>query len=538
MFFRFLFLILIVFSSCQKSTPPNHLQTLRINIGSDPKTLDPRKVRDLTDVTLIHMLFEGLTRISKTGKIEMALAHDVQVSDDGTQYVFHLRKSFWSNGDPLTSLDFTESWKSILDPQFPTDMAYQLYVIKNARLAKLGEVGLDKICVQAPDPYTLVVDLEQPIPYFLELVSMPSFYPIPHRTAMANPDWAVKSELYISNGPFVLESWKNADHIRIVKNNKYWESKKVNLEGIDLFMISGDTEVRMFEEGKLDWAGSPLSTIPIDAVRHLKTTKKLHVNPFSATYFYRVNTAETIQGKKNPLKHPLFRKALALSMDRKSITEHILQGGHLPAQSLVPPEMGLSEKGYFHDDHAEKARAFLTDALLELDLTRETLESITISYSSSDRNASIAQAIQKQWETVLGIKVELESVEPKIYYKRVSKKEFQLAAGSWTADFNDPINFLEVFKFKDASTNNTNWESAKYIDLLNRSALCMNSEERKGLLRDAEQILMEQMPIIPVFHFALNYLQCDRLQDVALSPLGQIDFRWAQMSTRPSLKMR
>jgi oligopeptide transport system substrate-binding protein len=487
---------------------------------------------------MIHMLFEGLTRVSKSGEIEMALARDVEVSDDGTQYLFHLRKSLWSNGEPVTSFDFAESWKTILDPHFPTDIAYQLYVIKNARKAKLGELGLEQVGIQTPDSLTLIVELEQPIPYFLELVSMTSFFPIPSKAALTDSNWAFQPETYVCNGPFTLKSWKHSDQIHVSKNSRYWESKRVLLSGIDLMMMPGDTEMRMFEEGKLDWAGSPLSTIPIDAVRSLRATDELHINPFSATYFFRVNTTEKIKDKKNPLSSVLFRKALSFCMNRKNITDHILQGGQIKALSLVPPEMGLSEKGYFHDDHRERARSLLTDALLELDLTLTKLDPIKISYSSGERNASIAQAIQKQWEEGLGIRVELEAVEPKTFFQRISQKEFQLAAGSWTADFNDPINFLEVFKYKDSSTNNTHWENPKYVDLLNRSALCRDCDERKGLLREAEQILMEQMPIIPVFHFALNYLQCNGLEEVALSPLGQIDFRWAHLDARSSLEKR
>lgn len=526
--FRFVFLFIVLLAGCHKPSALRH-QTLRINIGKDPQTLDPRKARDLTDVTLMHMLFEGLTRTSQTGNIEMALAREVEISEDRTQYIFHLRKTFWSNGEPVTSLDFAESWKRVLDPRFPTDMAYQLYAIKNAREAKTGELSLEQVGIQTPDPLTLVVELEQPIPYFLELVSMPSFFPIPQKTALNNPNWMLRPETYVANGPFVLESWEHANQIRVSKNNRYWEAKKVHLAGIGLLMMPGDTEMRMFEEGELDWAGSPLSTIPIDAVRSLRATEKLRINPFSATYFYRVNTAEKIKAKKNPLSNPLFRKALAYSLNRKSITDHILQGGHIPALSLVPPEMGLSDKGYFHDDHRDLARSLLIDALLELDLTLDNLDPIQISYSSNERNATIAQGIQKQWEEGLGIRVTLEAVEPKTFFQRISQKEFQLAAGSWTADFHDPINFLEVFKYKDSSTNNTNWESVKFIDFLDRSILCRDNEERKGLLREAEQILMEQMPVIPVFHFALNYLQCDRLREVALSPLGQIDFRWAHL---------
>ncbi len=526
-------LLILLFSGCQTSNSSAHKErALRINIGEDPQTLDPRKARDLTSVTLTRMFFEGLTRISKEGDVELALAEQVDISDDGLQYCFHLRNSFWSNGEAVTSFDFADSWKSILDPEFPTDMAYQLYVIKNGRKARLGETGLDQVGIQTPDAQTLIVELEQPIPYFLQLLSMVSFFPVPYKTVGTNPNWALDPATYICNGPFLLKCWKHADQISAAKNPRYWEAKETTLPAIDLFMMSRDTELQMFEAGRLDWAGSPLSTIPVDAIANLKSTDQFHADPFAATYFFRLNTKEQLQGKKNPLQSPLFRKALALSLNRQGITEHVLQGGQIPAKALVPPELGLSEKGYFHDGYQEEARSLLTDALLELDETLATLEPIKISYSSNERNTAVAQAVQKQWEENLKIKVELEAVEPKTFYQKITQKEFQLAAGSWTADFADPVNFLEVFKYREGSTNNTNWENNKYIDLLNRSALCKNLDERRGLLREAEQILMDQMPIIPIFHFALNYLQRDSLEEVSLSPLGQIDFRWAHLKER------
>lgn len=528
---RIFLALCFLLSSCQKASLPKELKTVRINICTDPPTLDPRKARDLTTTTLMHMLFEGLTRTDRQGEWELALADEVQVSEDGLQYVFHLRKSFWSNGDPVTSSDFAYAWKTILDPSFPSDIAYQLYVLKNGQKAKAGEVSIEQIGVQAPDPRTLVIQLEQPIPYFLKLLSLSAFLPVPQKVASKEPNWDLQPKTHVGNGPFSLESWTYSDQLRVIKNPQYWDAKSISLEGIDLLMLTSDTEIRMFEENKIDWAGSPLSTIPVDAIQHFVQAEKLQISPFSGTYFFRVNTEEKIKGQKNPLFHPEFRKALALSLDRAALTTHILQGGQTPAKSLVPPEMGLSENGYFADNHREEAHALLYDALMDLDLTLDNLPPLTLSYYNGERNAAIAQAVQKQWQQALGIEVELEAVEPKIYQQRISKSEFQLAQGSWTADFDDPINFLEVFKYKEASTNHTQWENAKYIDLLNRSVLCRDVEERRRLLQEAEQILMDQMPVIPVFHFALNYLKQETLKGVTVSPLGQVDFRWAQWET-------
>jgi oligopeptide transport system substrate-binding protein len=524
---RWFFLICVLFASCHSSTQKSEPR-LHINIGADPQTLDPRKARDLGTITLVRMAFEGLTRSSKSGELELALAESVERSEDWTRFVFHLRKSFWSNGEALTSADFAESWKSILDPRFPTDIAYQLYVIKNGRKVKQGEIDSSAIGIQTPDPQTLIVELEQPTPYFLELVSMSSFFPVPSRIAADNPNWALNPETHIGNGPFKIELWNHGDLIRIAKNPKYWQADDVKIAGIDLYMLSGDTEMRMFEEGKIDWAGAPLASLPTDALANLKKQGKLQKNPLSGTYFFRVNVSESVKNRKNPLCNASFRKALAYALNRKEIAEHILQGGQKSAQALVPPEMNLSESGYFADAQIDLARDCLNTALSELHLSRDSLEPIVLSYKNTERNTSIVQAIQKQWEMALSIPVQLEAVDPKILYRLLSQKEYQIAASDWVADFNDPINFLEVFKYKDASTNNTNWESPKYVDLLNRSAISKNADERREIMREAESILMDQMPIIPVFHYTLNYLKKEGLKEVVLSPIGQIDFRWAQ----------
>ena len=269
---RLLCLFLVIFRQLPKSGNRS-FSKVKINLGMDPLTLDPRKARDLSTITFMHMIFEGLTRAGRTGETELALAERVEISEDGLQYVIHLRNSFWSNGDPVTSTDFAASWKSILDPTFPTDGAYQLYPIKNGRKIKAGELGIDQLGVSTPDPQTLVIELEQPLPYFLEMLSLPIFFPIPHKVVLGNPNWALDPSTHVCNGPFRIALWKRSDQIQVVKNPAYWGANEVKIDGIDLFMVAGDTEMRMFEEGKLNWAGSPLSTLPVDAIASLKARR-------------------------------------------------------------------------------------------------------------------------------------------------------------------------------------------------------------------------------------------------------------------------
>lgn len=518
-----------MFAACGKKTAVLSEQVAKISLEGEPSTLDPRKARALNSGVLIRMLFEGLMRTSKEGCLELALAEKVEVLEDGMKYVFHLKKTKWSNGKDLTAFDFESSWKTILDPKFPTDVAYYFYPIKNAKKAKLGEVELKDVGIHAADPLCLIVELEQKTPYFLETLTMTPFFPVHEQTALENLNWSLEASSFVSNGPFQISQWSHADQLILERNPMYWQRNVVKLDKVTFFIVSPDTGLRMFEEGKIDWMGSPLSTIPIDAITALKEEDKLQTAPFLATRFCRLNTHETVGLKENALSSIAFRRALSLSLNRSEIVKHVMKGKEQIATGLVPPEMGLREIGCFPDNDSVQAMQLLQKAEEE---GVNIFSPITISYANTEINSLIAQTLQKQWEERLKISVNIEAVEPKIYFQRISKREFQIAIGSWTADFNDPINFLEVFKYKDNGTNNTNWENSEYVDLLNESELCGDLELRKQILSKAEEILMNEMPIIPIHHFSLNYVKKEALTGYMLSPQGHLDLRWASFETK------
>src|SRR5688572_5456404 len=196
LFSSFLFLL----SACSQSSPdsPTDSTTIRIATNIDPSTLDPRMSRNLENTTILHHLYEGLTRINLKGKAVPALAEKYEISDDQKTYTFHLKKSVWSNGDPLYAEDFVQTWRSILDPSFPAPNAYQLYVINGAKSAKEGKTPLQDIGMQAKDRYTLIVELEKPTPYFLDLVATHFFYPV-HKILREDPN---TKETVPSNGPY------------------------------------------------------------------------------------------------------------------------------------------------------------------------------------------------------------------------------------------------------------------------------------------------------------------------------------------------
>ena len=512
--------ILILLASCGKQSEV----ALRLNVGSDPHTLDPRAARDLQSITITRMFFEGLTRVNPEEKAELAAAKQVEVSDDGKVYTFYLREARWSSGEAVTAHDFAYAWSKVLDPLFPADQAFQLYVVKNGRACKEGKVGFDQVGVKVLDARTLQVELEYPIPYFLEQVALPVYFPVSKKADEKNGRWFQQKETFVSNGPFTIGEWKHMSRLTAVKNPTYWDAAHVQLGKIELVMVSEELELKMYERGELDWAGSPLGLLPLESLKELKKRGTLHVRPFLATYFFRTNA------EAEPFENPLMRRAFALALKRTDIVQHVTQGEQIPATGLIPPALGVQKEPYFQDGDEEEARKLFAEAL-RIDGKAEA-PSVSLLYVAGERSHLIAQAVQEQWRRVLGVTVELQAVERKVFFDRTSKRNFQLAVGSWTADYGDSMNFLEIFKFKGSGSNNTAWEHPRYRQLLDLALEAKDPEQRTELFRECETILMQEMPIIPLFHYTLLYVAKDEVKGVALSSLGGLDFKWASVERR------
>jgi len=509
-------------SSSAQATRGAHQQEITINITSEPQTLDPRKVRALNDANVIRMFMDGLTRTDKEGITTLAVAKKVDISPDQKTYTFTLRESHWSNGDQVTSHDFAYAWKKSLTPTFVAPNANLLYVIKNAKEANTGNLPLSLLGVETPDEKTLVVHLNHPTPYFLDLIAHPIYFPVNAKVDRSNSHWAEKETSYVGNGPFTLLEWKHHNTIVAEKNPRYWDHKAVSLSHVKMVMVSEDTGFKMFDAKDTSWDGSPYSAIPIDAIQTLKTAEQLRCTPALATSWIRVNI------EVPPFDSKKLRKAFALAIDRQAIVEHVLQGQQIPATGIVPKAMGLSDRPYFNDADIAASQELFNEVLDEMGVSASNFPEVVLTYGSGERAHSVVQALQSQWQTALGIRVRLEPVEKKVYFDRVSNKNYTLALGDWFADFGDPINFLEVFT-ANAGTNNTNWKSPSYGELLETSYQTSDKEERRQVLHRSEELIMSEMPVIPLYHYTMLYIQDDNLKDVVLTTMGGIDFKWAHV---------
>lgn len=499
----------------EQTTAP---QTMQVNLNTgEPNTIDPGLAEDIPSMSVARAAFDGLLRLNEKGELKEAVAEKYEVSADGLTYTFHLRDTKWSNGDPVTAHDFEYAWKRVLDPETASGYAYQLYYLKNgeafnARKAKAEDVG-----VKATDDKTLVVTLENPAPFFPELVASVTYFPVNKKVVEGNKDWAAKPETYIGNGPFVLKKWEHKSVIEFAKNDTYWDKDAVHLSTLTINMIEDpNTELSMFEKGDLDWAGSPLGDLPLDALDALKDSGKMQTQATAGTYWYIFNTTQ------KPFDNKKIRQAFATAVNRKEIAESVVPFKSTPATGILPPTMALNPDGYIKDGDVETARKLLAEGMKEAGLTE--LPELTISYNTTEVNQRIATVIQDQWRKAFGIEVKLVNKENKVHREQMKEGNFTIGRASWIGDFNDPINFLEVFK---GGLNTSKWENKEFLDLLAQSAKEGDPAKRKEILKKADTIVMDEMPALPIYYFTYAWVKQDSVKDVVVDALGFIDFKYA-----------
>lgn len=482
-------------------------------------TFDPALGEDSSSFAIIRATFDGLTRTGADGQPHLSMAEKIDVSADLKTYTFTIRDAKWSNGETVTAHDFEFAWKRELDPKTAANYAYQMYYIKNAEKANKGEVSLDEVGIKALDAKTLQVTLENPTPYFLELTAFPTYYPVNKKIVSANPGWANDAKTHVGNGPFTIKSMEDQSHLVLAKNQQYWDKQSVKLDGINFLYIEDEYDmVSAFNSGELDWAGAPLGYLPEDLYGAYKKEGLLHTKSIAGVYWLKLNT------EKPPFNNVKIRKAFAYAVNRAEVIGQV-KPSNLPATGVIPFSMPLQPEGYFKDNDIAKAKQLLQEGLKELGLKQ--LPPISYSFNTSETHKRIAETIQHQWKNALGVDVKLDNKEWKLHLEDMHQGNYQIGRMGWLADFNDPINYLELFKDKNGGNNDTNWENPKYKELLDKSQLERDPAKRNELLKQAEQIIMDEMPVIPIYYYTNSWVQNEKVKGVVIDGLGHIDYKWA-----------
>lgn len=510
-------------SSKDKTGEKNSNEKLNLAIMSEPPTLNPQLSNDTTSGILIKNMFEGLTRVDADGKVQNAIAEDVKVSDDELTYTFTLRDTKWTNGDPVVAGDFEYAWKWALNAKNTSEYATILYPIKGAQAYHEGKASADDVAVNAVDDKTLEVVLENPTPYFLELTAFATYMPVNEKVVKSNDKWYTEAgDNYVTNGPFALSEWKHSDKVILKKNDQYWDKDNVSLSEVNIAMIESEaTSNRMFESGDLDYLGAPFSTVSLDKMDSYKKQKLLKNKPYAGVYEYKFNT----QGKYT--KNENIRKALTLAIDREGLIKNVLKGGQTPAQAIVPIAIeGFEDDNhYFEDNDVTEAKKYLEKGLKELGLKDASELKLGISINTSEAHASIAQYIQEGWNKNLGIQTTIDNSEWQVFLDKMTALDYDVGRLGWIADYNDAYTFLERYDTANNGNNDTGWENDAYKKLMEQSVQETDDAKRLADLKEGQKILMDEMPVAPIYFYANDYVVKDYVKNMAPDKLGNINLK-------------
>jgi len=480
-------------------------QVLNLGNGTEPKDLDPQTVTGVPESNIVQSLFEGLVgKDPKTLFPVPGVAERWEISKDGRTYTFFLRKNAkWSNGDPVTAQDFIYSWKRLLDPKTASEYAFQGYYFKGGKDFHLGnKLGNTKeekaLGLKALDSWTLQVVLENPTPYFLSLLYHHSLYPVHQKTVEQHGMRWTRPGNLISNGPFQLESWKMNHMIVVRKSPHYWDRENVKLQKVKFYAIEKtETEEKMFLVKRLH----ATSSVPTEKISHWekRSESPLQKHPYLGTYYYWINV------KRKPLDEPKVRKALALAIDREKLIRYVVKGGQAPAQSFTPPGTGgfMPEPRLPKDlSRVEEAKKLLKEAGYPNGLKFPKVE---ILYNTSEGHKKIAEAISQMWSENLGIKTTLYNQEWKVFLDTQQTRNYSISRAGWIADYNDPFTFLDLLSTQN-SGNRAGWSHPEYDELLEKSQKELNPKKRLEIFQRAESILLEELPVIPLYIYTRLYL--------------------------------
>lgn len=501
-------------------------QVVKLSFAALPPSLDPRVAGEKSAHTITKMLFEGLTRLNEKGNPTLAIAKSIEISPNGQQYIFKLKPCSWSNGKPITAHDFEYSWKKILSPQFITPFAYVFYPIKNAKLAKENLCPIDNIGVFALDAFTLVVDLEHPTPEFLELTAHSLYSPVHHLTDTIHPNWAVKGpEGFVCNGPFLLKNIINNTRYELVKNPLYWDKDQVRLQKIQLSKNSTFIANEMFKKEEIHWMGASMG--PWEFFLENNSEPQIH-SSYIGIYWCAFNT------EKFPFNNSLLRQAFNLAIDKNDLASKV-HADHLPASTPLPLSHTMNHDPNRVFGNEERALELFELALQELKLTRKTFPLITLNFLDTPMRKKTFVYLQEKWKTLFQIPCRLEGFDFNTLFSKTTKGDFQISGVYWKTWIDNPSYILDIFQYDNLDINIAKWSNPQYQQLLYQSKQTLNPVERVKHLSNAEKILIQEVPVIPLFYEREKNIKKAYLHQVIHSKTtGHLDFKYAYIENKRS----
>jgi oligopeptide transport system substrate-binding protein len=474
----------------------------RANSG-EPETLDTHKTSTVQEAHILRDMLEGLVTYNAKGEAVPGQASKWEVGDDGKTYRFTLRDGIkWSNGDPVKASDFVYSYRRIMDPATGAKYANILYPILNAEKINKGQGKIEDLGVKAVDDKTVEIKLEQPTPYFTELLTHQTSLPVHQASVEKFGKDFVKPGNMVTNGAYKLVEFVPNSHIKLAKNEHYYGAKDVQIDTVNYFPTPDFAAmVRRYEAGELDTTDD----VPADQMKSLKQRFKdqVQVGPWLGTYFMIVNSS------KAPLNDVRVRQALSMAMDREFIAEQIWGGTMLPGYSFMPPGVGNYGEPAFMDykstspiDREEKAKELLKEAGFG---PGKPLK-VEIRYNTTDNNRNTVVAVADQWKQI-GVESTFINTDGKTHFAHLRDGgDFDIARYGWIADFSDPDNFLFLLKSDNKGFNAGKYNNPEFDGLLRQAAAELDLKKRADIMKKAEAIAMKDMPWIPVMYYGKSHL--------------------------------
>jgi len=470
--------------------------------GTGPDSLDPQKARGYEAHTVLRDLYECLTSLDKNAAPAPGVASRWDTSADGRSYTFHLRpEARWSNGDRVVAADFLAALRRLVDPATASQYAQVIDVVTNAHDIIAGKAQVASLGVSAPDEATLVIELAGPAPYLPGLLSHPSTCPI-HRPTLARygADFT-RPGIMVSNGAFVLQEWLPGSHVLAIRNHHYWNDRATHLDAVKYLQIPDEsaelTRYRADElhitaavpRGDFDWIKAHLGN-------------ELHIAPQLDTYYYGFNLARA------PFKdHPGLRRALSLVIDREKLAERVLRVGELPAYGWVPPGIhdytpqSFDYRGMALGARVSEARKLYAAA----GYSAQAPLSVELRYNTGEIHSKLAIAVASMWQEALGVKTQLVAVEFKSLLQDIDRGDVQIFRSSWVGDYNDAYTFAQYLK-SDFGINLPHYKNPEYDALLAAAAREVDVGVRRGLLEQAERLMLADHPLVPLYFYVNKHL--------------------------------
>ena len=476
--------------------------TLHRGLNSDPESLDPHRARSVQAADVLRDIGEGLLAYSAKGELIPGVAESWEISADGLTYTFRIRDTArWSNGDPVTAGQFVYSLRRLVDPATAAFYGQMLGEIVNARAILAGDKDAGELGVEAVDAYTLIIRLEQPVPFLLSLLTHPAAFPVHPGAIEEHGDAFARPGNLPSNGAYVLASWDPGAVIRLVRNEHYWDDASTAIDAVHHHVLTQEmTELNRYRAGELHITGS----VPPDSFDRVREElgAELHVAPYLGVYYYGFNLSQP------PFRDsPQIREALSMAVDRDVLVESITGRGEKPAYSWVPPGVDNYEPILFsyasltQDERNALARRLLREA----GHGPANPLRIELRYNTSDTQQRIALAIQSMWREV-GVDTELINEEFQVLLANMRARQVtQVFRSSWIGDYNDAHTFLSIMESSNPS-NMPGYASPEYDSLMHRAAAQVDPKARRLLLEEAERVLLSDHPVIPLYFYVSKHL--------------------------------